>query len=105
MSDERRQHARHAVFCELRGNVLLETPEGTGVAEIPAEGPIIGKVSNIGVGGLCLVADHMVDTSQPLRCEILMPQLPVGIPTLLQVRWVRKHDDSRTYSLGLQFLL
>jgi hypothetical protein len=46
-----------------------------------------------------------IDVSSPLRCEILVPDIPIGIPTLLQIRWVRRIGDGRTHELGLQFLV
>jgi hypothetical protein len=41
-----------------------------------------------------------------VRCEIGVPELPVSIPTLMQVRWTRKQSlQADTYLTGLQFLL
>jgi hypothetical protein len=34
-----------------------------------------------------------------------VPQLPVGIPTLLQVRWALKDGQGHTYRAGLQFMV
>jgi len=38
-------------------------------------------------------------------CWILVPELPIGIPTLLQVRWALKDGQGHAYRVGLQFLV
>ena len=40
-----------------------------------------------------------------MRCEIFAPHVPVGIPALLQVRWVHENMGGRMYTLGLQFVV
>jgi hypothetical protein len=41
-----------------------------------------------------------------VRCEISVSEIPVRIPTLMQVRWTRKQSlQADTYVTGLQFLL
>lgn len=112
MHDERRAHPRYRVAYDLRGT-KLKPAAPAGIA-LPLTTPVIhGEVPNIGVGGLCLLTNDIAEVTEPLRCEIRTPDMPVGIPTLLQVRWVHKlslHellslDEGRTYLLGLQFLL
>jgi hypothetical protein len=41
-----------------------------------------------------------------VRCEIAVSEIPVSIPTLMQVRWTRKQSlQADTYVTGLQFVL
>jgi hypothetical protein len=41
-----------------------------------------------------------------VRCEIGVSEIPVSIPTLMQVRWTRKQSlQADTYVTGLQFVL
>jgi hypothetical protein len=62
-------------------------------------------IIDIGAGGLGLFSDDAIGISDPFLCEIVAPQLPVGIPTLVQVRWVRKDGQGHTYRAGLQYLV
>jgi hypothetical protein len=74
---------------------------------IPARIPqsIRGEISDIGGGGLCLVTSEKTEPAMAMRCEIFAPHVPVGIPTLLQVRWVHENAGGRMYTLGLQFVV
>ncbi len=104
MRRERRLHPRYLAACELTGRTLSQVQSVEG-GPVSAGQQIRGAVSNISAGGLCLLADKTANMSQPLRCQIRVPELPIGIPTLLHVRWARSDDGGKTYKLGLQFLL
>lgn len=104
MRRERRLYQRFPVNCELTGRMLSHSHGADGNLAT-GEQPISGTVHDIGAGGLCLRTDNLAETSQPLRCQIIVPELPIGIPTLLQVRWLHSDDGGDTYQLGLQFLL
>ena len=103
MRPERRLNRRYPVIWDLKGRVLrtLEPPD----VPLQVRQEVIGAVSNISAGGLCLLTGDEPELSSAVRCEIFVPQIPTGIPTLLQVRWVHESDDGRTYLLGLQFLI
>jgi hypothetical protein len=62
-------------------------------------------ITDIGEGGLGLSPENMVEISDPFVCWITAPQMPIGIPTLLQVRWALKDGQGHAYRLGLQFLV
>jgi c-di-GMP-binding flagellar brake protein YcgR len=68
--------------------------------------PIRGRTRDISEGGICFVGDRYLPTSSLVRCEILLPDTAVPIPTLMQVRWSaeRKSLDAR-YVCGLQFVI
>ena len=104
MREEKRLHRRHAVTCELRGKVL-QPLESTGGAALADGRDLRGVITDIGAGGLGLSSDDMIEISDPFVCQIIAPQMPVGIPTLLQVRWALKDGQGHTYRLGLQFLV
>jgi PilZ domain len=114
MRQERRLHHRYPVIWELRGRVLRAT-EPTGEVSLPGSQDVHGAVSNLSAGGVCVLTDDQpeelsavrgeVEVSGAVRCEILVPDIPIGIPTLLQVRWARKTGDGDRYELGLQFLV
>jgi c-di-GMP-binding flagellar brake protein YcgR len=74
------------------------------VSSIQAERPIEGTIHDIGDGGLSILIPQAVPVSDPVRCEIRLPDLPVSIPTLAQVRWVEAQSIGST-RVGLQFLI
>ena len=114
MRQERRLYRRYPVIWELKGRVLRAI-EPSGEFPDADSQDVHGAVSNISAGGVCVLTDDRpgessavggeVEVSGAVRCEILVPNVPIGIPTLLQVRWARKTGDGETYQLGLQFLV
>ena len=104
MNHDKRQHDRYSVSLELEGKALnaLDSARTTR-SKVPQE--ISGEVSDISEGGLCLVTVDAANVSEPVRCVIRVPEIPAGIPTLLQVRWSRKDGLGPTYRVGLQFLV
>jgi hypothetical protein len=105
MGQDKRQHDRYSVSLELEGKALnaLESARVTRSSTVPQE--IYGEVSVISEGGLCMLTVDAANVSEPVRCVIRVPQIPAGIPTLLQVRWARKDGLGPTYRVGLQFLV
>ncbi len=104
MRQERRLHRRYVVAWGLKGKVLHAIDESGAIApRISTD--VRGEISDIGAGGLCLVTSERTEPSTALRCEIFAPHVPVGIPTLLQVRWVHENPGGRMYTLGMQFVV
>ena len=64
-----------------------------------------GHVQNISSGGLCLLARKRLKVSELLVGEIAVPGTRASIPTLLQVRWLRKNSFGPRYRAGLHFVL
>jgi hypothetical protein len=64
-----------------------------------------GRVQNISSGGLCLLAQKRLKLSELLVGEIAVPGTRASIPTLLQVRWLRKNSFGPGYHAGLRFVL
>jgi hypothetical protein len=104
MRQERRLHRRYVVAWGLKGRVLTAMDEDGAIPDrTPSD--VRGEISDIGGGGLCLVTSEKTEPSTAMRCEIFAPHVPVGIPTLLQVRWVQQNAGGRMYTLGLQFVV
>ena len=99
-SRERRYGRRYVLHLSFKGTQL----SFVGVSRRP-RGIVRGKVQNIGAGGLCLLASHGLAESQLVRGELILPDIPVGIPTLMQVRWIRRATEGPRYITGLQFLI
>jgi hypothetical protein len=64
---------------------------------------IPGRINDIGKGGLCAAAEQYFGQGSLVRCEFLVYEMPVPIPTLMQVRWVEK-EPGKQYRIGLKFL-
>ena len=104
MRREKRRDLRHAVTWELRGKSLRPLEAG-GPSQVGTGRDIHGVITDISAGGLCLLTEDEADVSGPVRCEIVIPQFAVGIPTLVQVRWTRRDMVHQTNRVGLQFLV
>jgi hypothetical protein len=104
MRQERRLHRRYVVAWGLKGRVL-KAMEEDGVIHERARTELRGEISDIGAGGLCLVTSEKTEPATAMRCEIFAPHVPVGIPTLMQVRWVQESTSGRMYTLGMQFVV
>jgi hypothetical protein len=111
MPAEQRRHQRFQTRCELRGKTL--TPlEHADDPSLAAGADLRGILTDIGGGGVCLTPDHTlglsakaIEISEPFVCWITPPHMTVGIPTLLQVRWVHEDRHGQPERVGLQFLL
>ncbi len=96
---DRRRAARYsASFCVLARKLSDNESYADEVVELTAE------LRDISRGGCCLVSGHGWRSLSVLRCEILLPQLAVGVPTLAQVRWLRSEGQDQ-FVMGLQFLI
>jgi hypothetical protein len=103
MREEKRRHHRYPIACELKGKAL--TPLERAGERPPPSCELRGVITDIGGGGLGLVTENTIEISDPFVCWILAPAMPVGIPTLVQVRWALKDGQGHAYRLGLQFLV
>jgi hypothetical protein len=97
---ERRREHRYAVLFEFRGKKL----SSLGFPKRP-RGIVNGKVQNLSAGGLCLLTDQPIKELHLVRGELVLPNVPVGIPTLMQARWVHRATKRFRYRIGMQFVL
>jgi hypothetical protein len=103
VSDEKRRYRRYSVNCQFTGSALR--PVGAAVGGVPRPAiDISGEIPNVSAGGICLLTDDKIDVADAVRCEIAVPTFPIGIPSLLNVRWACPGDGRYTYRLGLEFL-
>jgi hypothetical protein len=66
---------------------------------------IDGHIQDISSGGLCLLARKRLKVSELLVGEIAIPGTRARVPTILQVRWLRKNSFGPRYRAGLHFVL
>jgi hypothetical protein len=98
---DRRQHPRFPQLLELQAREVQTVGSRSEI-----EKAVIGRVQNVSRGGICLVSPQPMAQSCLVRCEIGVSEIPVSIPTLMQVRWTRKQSlQADTYVTGLQFVL
>ncbi len=62
------------------------------------------QVVNASEGGLCVVLNRSLVLSAVIRCRFQLKDLPVTVPTLLQVRWVEPTPEGK-YRCGLMYLV
>lgn len=95
---------RHSVRAPCSIGLRISTLSRFAVLEEPSVS-LQGVTENVGNGGVCLVANRPLPLNSVLRCELNVSDTPMGIPTLMQVRWLQQVDGTNNYKLGLQFLL
>jgi len=63
-----------------------------------------GRLQNLSRGGLCILADKALSATAAVLCEIIVPELPVPVPVLANVRWSERCQNNGGQLYGLQFL-
>ena len=97
---ERREHVRFPQVLEVHTRTL---PPGSAGYTTPKE--ISGRIQNVSEGGICIMSSTPLPVSTFVCCEIAMPDVPVSIPTLMQVRWTaRRGNAGEHYVNGLRFI-
>ena len=97
---EKRIHPRYPVRGELAGHVL-----STLSPLQDSEQPFQATIQDISRGGFGVLTAQAVSVLSPIRCEVQLEDLPVSIPTLVQVRWVERSPSGEGARVGLHFLL
>ena len=67
--------------------------------------PAIGAVSrNASASGMCLSTETPLAYASVVRCDVSVVHIPVSVPTMAQVRWV-KRCNSGEYRSGVAYIL
>ncbi len=72
-------------------------------ADSVADVMIGAQTVNVSRSGVCMRTLLPLPVSAIVQCELLLPNLPVSLPTLMQVRWTRR--SSGTCECGLRYLV
>jgi hypothetical protein len=65
-----------------------------------------GRIHNLSNGGVCILSSCPLQAAVLVCCNFPASDVPVSIPTLLQVRWTAKNGrKSPSYVSGLQFVV
>ncbi len=94
---ERRQHARFPARGTFKGALLPHW----GAGKRPAIS--YGRLQDVSRGGLCVLTDRPPKELALVQGELRFSDIPVALPTLLQVRWMEKRPGRDGYQVGLQF--
>jgi hypothetical protein len=95
---ERRIHQRSASIADIKfqtGAVSSEIKKQ--VKSIKGEGV------NVSEGGVCLRVTKPVRKDQVIKVIFPVNDIPVEIPTLAMVRWVKPHK--KKYMVGIMFIV
>ncbi len=95
--DNRRDSGRTAHTAEITLDLL-------GMKASSRQRTVKAQMVNAAEGGLCVVLSKSLLPSSVIRCRFGATGLPAGVPTLLQVRWVKAMPNGK-YSCGLMYLL
>ena len=98
--NERRRYKRHPYSAKFRGTRLSTS----GVAD-PSGEILDGSVQNFSDGGLSLVVNHDLRDLEVIRGHVKFPGTAMGVPSLLQVRWVQRTPKTYRSLVGLQFMV
>jgi len=93
--NERRHHPRLVHPAEIS---IRQLSFGTESDVVSAE------LHDLSRGGICIGSHVPLVTSSVVQCQIGVPELVFGIPTLMQVMWLERTGPS-AYSAGLRYLL
>ena len=98
---ERRQHERFPQLLDVHARSLLSVQATGG---LPKE--FDGRIHNLSNGGVCILSSQPLQASTFVCCSFPVPDAPVSIPALMQVRWsVKRGHKSPSYISGLQFVM
>ena len=97
---DRRLHARFPQALEVRARSM---PPVTAAHSTPGE--VEGRIQNLSQGGICIMSSQPLPVSNFVFCDISVPDIPVTIPALMQVRWTAKRGrEANRYMNGLRFI-
>jgi len=98
---ERRQHERFPQVLEVHARSLVSGPTA---GALPKE--FDGRVHNLSNGGVCILSSSPLQAETFICCDFPVSDVPISIPTLMQVRWTAKRGHkSPSYISGLQFVV
>lgn len=87
-------------MLEVRGRSLLSIQASNSPTK-----DFDGRIQNVSRGGMCLLSPVPLLTATFVCCEIAMPDVPVAVPTLLQVKWTAKDQRTASHISGLRFVV
>ncbi len=99
---ERRNDPRHPLTCDVEQ--LPSSGKHQSYATTPTR-TFRATTVNVSSSGACLVSKESVEQFSVLPCYFQFPSVPVPVPLLMQVRWVKPvTHDAGLFRIGVEFL-
>ena len=89
---ERRRYERHLIPHVRESSIQGQTHQRA-----------TGYIHDISAGGIQIHSRTALQIGDFVRCELVVPGLPVAIPTLMQVCWTRPMGNG--YPSGLKYVV
>ena len=104
---ERRRDARYSFSGMLFFQIAIPADDQSphGLRSIPRKEKTSAHIQNVGERGCCVNVDWFLRKFQIIKVEFPLPQSGVSIPTLAEIRWIRKASGIKEYTVGLRYLL
>jgi hypothetical protein len=100
MDPERRRHTRYRFSCNVTGG-----PSTRGTQESDITVVLHGQLVDLSTGGAGVVTDRPLTKFTVIPWRLYLPDVPVPLPVLAQVRWVEPAASrASAFRLGLAFL-
>ena len=97
---ERRVYPRFPLILDIRMRELVQL-----FSQYQPQRTVLGRLQNLSRGGLCISTEECLDGASMIVCEIVVPELPVPIPVITNVRWSEQRvNGAHGQFYGLQFL-
>jgi hypothetical protein len=98
---ERRVSPRFPLILDIKMRELTQLL----LSQHQQQRTVLGRLQNLSRGGLCISTEEGLDGAGMIVCEIVVPELPVPIPVITNVRWSEPRVNGAHGQLyGLQFL-
>ena len=100
MNVERRRHRRYPFSCDISGGPSTRQNQEASTGTV-----LHGKVVDVSTNGVGVIADRPLAASTVVPWRFYLPDVPVALPVLAQVRWVEAiASQKNAFRLGLTFL-
>ena len=100
-AEEKREGARHQYGHPITYIGKVTTP-GIPPQEVPFRGTIV-DLSNGGIG-IETTGQSFLEIGSLVRTWVPMPTIPVKLPVVTRVQWMRDNESGRNQLVGLKFL-
>ena len=101
-AEERRKAQRHSYAYPVTYMGKVSTPVAS-LQEVPFQGKIV-DLSNGGIG-METRGHSFLEIGSLVRTWIPMSSVPVNVPVLTRVQWVRDKDHGPSQRVGLMFVV
>ena|SRR5579885_3294225 len=100
LAHDRRAHRRFPQLLDVQASEIVAADYHE-----KAHAPALGRTQDVSQGGVCFWSRVPIPASSLLMCEFLISKTPVGVPTLMRVRWTKRQKlRNESYLSGLEFL-